>query len=290
MRKLYAMKEGGGPALEIRLGRNEAKRLNETERLGIFWTVHEFSGDRKKENLSQINGFAVDIDGGDKPAMVEKLKRGLLPSLVIETKSGYHAYWLFHEPIETTYSEAVEARYRAVMEKRLLPFYGADKNAKDLCRMLRVPHFLHQKDPANPFRIEIVSENPVRYSWAQLEAFYPDVEAERFYEENITQARRELKLPKGNDLFDRIYRLDCQSALERLSGHSAVSGEVFTFKKTASGNLNILVNGKGTSCWVDKNKRIGSLDKGGPTVWQWLFWYLRDHKRVYQVVREVFGV
>lgn len=288
MHVLYAMAEGGGPCVALKP--MTAKQANEEKGLGIFWTVQEFNGPRKKENITQINGFAVDIDGGDKPAMNKKIKNGLRPSMLIETKSGYHAYWLFTEPMAVNYSEDLEARYLATMEKRLLPFYGADKNAKDLCRILRAPYFLHQKDPVNPFRVLLVDETPVRYTWEQLERFYPDVEAEAFFDSNTAQAKRELNLPKGGDLFDRVYRLDCMAALERLSGHASVDGEVFTFKKTTGGNFNILVNGKGTSCWVDKNKRIGSTDKGGPTIWQWLYWYSRDHKKVYQTVKEVLGL
>lgn len=287
MHRLYSMPEGGGPCTP--LAPLTAKAANERG-LGIFWTVHEFEGRRLKENLTQLNGFAVDIDGENKPEKLEKLKRGLVPSLLIETKSGFHAYWFFHEPLVVKYSEALEERYRAVMVKRLLPFYGADTNARDLCRILRVPYFLHQKDPKDPFMIQCVHDLPVRYTWEQFEVFYPDVEAEKFHDENVAQAKRVLQIPKSGELFDKIYRLDCQAALEALSGHAGVNGETFSFKKTNGGNYNILVNGKGTSCWIDKNKRIGSTDKGGPTIWQWLYWYQRDHKKVYEIVKEVFGL
>lgn len=290
MQKLYTMKENGGggalpmdPALAVAYNSTSHK-------LGVFWTLHEFDGPRQKQHISHLNGFAVDIDTGNKQESFEIIKRGLWPTWLIETKNGYHVYWLFKEPVEVAYSQELDDRYAHTMTNRIIPFYTADNKAKDLARLLRVPYFMHWKDPNDPFLVKPINENPVCYTWEQIDWFYPDVLANNQLKQQVAAAKRTLKLPSGSDLFDRIYRMDCKQALEVLSGSAHVGGDVYTFRRTAGGAQNIFSNGKGTSCWVDTEGRIGSLDKGGPTIWGWLFWYHRDHKKVYQIMKEVFHV
>ena len=55
--------------------------------------------------------------------------------------------------------------------------HGSDKSATDICRVLRVPGFLHRK--AEPFMVQIVEAPGHRYPWAEiLEAFPPIPRAE----------------------------------------------------------------------------------------------------------------
>lgn len=288
MQQFYVMKEnGGGGALPVKS--LEAKAYNSASRkMGVFWCLHEFDGPRQKQNITRLNGFAVDIDTGSKKESLEIIKRGLWPTWLIETKGGYHVYWLFKEPLEVTYSEELDNRYAHTMMNRIIPFYAADPKAKDLARLLRVPYFMHWKDPNNPFMIIPVDENPVSYTWEQIENFYPDALGQKRLVDSVTTAKRNLRLPNGDDFFDRVYRTDCKQALEVLSGSVHVNGDVYSFRPTAGGCQNILSNGKGTSCWIDREGRIGSLDKGGPTFFQWLFWYHGDYKKVYQITKEVF--
>lgn len=289
MRTLYAMKEGGGAAIEIE-NILEAPSYNE-KGYGIFWAIHEFSGARKKENLTQLNGFAIDIDEGTKQEQLALIKRGLYPTWLIESKRGFHIYWLFHTPLECIFNKPLEQEYRAIMLNRIIPFYNADKNAADIPRLLRAPYFFHLKDPNDKFLVFVKEENPVTYSWHQIVCFYPDIESEKTQNLHQKQAAKILNLPKGGkDYFNTIYQLNCKDALMLLSGHKTVNSDVYSFKQNTSGSIQILVNGKSTSCWVDKDGKIGSFDKGGPTIWQWLFWYLKDHKKVHAVIKEVLHV
>ena len=92
----------------------------------------------------------------------------------------------------------------------------------------------------------------------------------------------------SDDFWERVYRLDCADGLLRLSGHEAVNGEVYSFKPVAKGNLNILVNGKGTSCWIDRTGKIGSLSGGGPTLAQWLRWLGLSYGAAAKVIKSLF--
>jgi putative DNA primase/helicase len=61
--------------------------------------------------------------------------------------------------------------------------------------------------------------------------------------------------------------------LKKLSGKPEVRNQMFDFKSNINGTWQIIVDGKVTGCWIDSQGYIGSYDKGGPTVVQWLQWY-----------------
>lgn len=273
----------------------EAVHWNTPEHgFGIFMTVNSFRGARRKENLERVNAWAVDMDEGSKADMHAKLQRSpLIPSLIIETKRGYQAYWLA--------KDGKPEHWNAVVLERLVPFFGADKNARDLCRILRVPGFLHLKNPSDPFRVREVWRLHVAYTERQLgEAFewVPDKNAlKAFHEEQRRAAEAETRTSTpaaspGESLWDAVYALDCEDALGRLSGHWAVGGERYKFVRAGRGHLNIYVDDgegwKSSPCFIDENKRIGSPSGGGPTVAQWLRWFKHDWKTVVAVIKEVF--
>lgn len=281
--KLHDQRPQDFGALEIKP--DQAAKWNK-EGFGIFWTVNEFRGSRRKENLTRILAWAVDLDGGDKPRQLERIRAGLMPSMLVETKSGYHAYF-------TARTASVE-NFTAIMADRLVPFYGADSKARDLCRILRVPGFKHLKDPSNPFEIRVVWESDCTYEDVDMLFFYPDcrrAERAEFTEIMREAAPREsvtVHAPGSVDVWQQVFNLDCLEALQRVSGHAAVGGESYTFKRNTSGTHNILVDGKSTSCWVDSSGRIGSLDGGGPTIAQWINWFHQDWKRTVGYLKELF--
>lgn len=255
--------EPGSGMLDLEL--DEAPAWN-ARGWGIFATVQKFRGARRKENLERIRAWAIDLDGGDKPAQRARICAAkLTPSSIVETKNGYHVYW---------YAEDAKPEHYRLILDRLVAFFGADKNARDLARVLRVPGFLHQKDPADPFLVRHVfgpNRRVVFLERDMLRAFPPS--AEELAERARHQVQRsEYVGTDGDGFWERVYNIDCRDGLERLSGHGAVGGERYTFKRMANGSHNVVVDGKGSSCWVDENGRIGSKTKGGPTLYQWLRW------------------
>ena len=257
----------------------EAQRWNR-QGFGIFWTVNEFrDGVRRIDHLQQILAWAVDMDDGTKADMVTRLQNApLVPSSVIETKRGFQAYWRA--------KDAVKEHWNALVLDRLVPYFGADKNARDLARILRVPGFLHLKDPTKPFKVRTVWKNDVAYTERQIVEAFPAVHAEETAKATHTEAKRQWQATDGDGFWDRLWNLDHRRALEMLSGSGAVGGEHYTFRRCSSGNYNILVDGKGTSCWIDKHGRIGSLAGGGPTLLQWLKWFgMRDREAIETIKR-----
>jgi hypothetical protein len=110
----------------------------------------------------------------------------------------------------------------------------------------------------------------------------------RAHVEAREEVKRATSVDHGEDFWAAIAAIDCRDALERLSGSGYVGGERFTFRRNANGNLNILVDGKGTSCWIDAAGKIGSSDKGGPLITNWLRWYRLDWKRTLEAVMSVY--
>lgn len=248
---------------------------------GIFVAVNEFSGARRRENLTRINAWAIDLDEGTKLEQKARLLRSpLVPSMVIETKNGFHAWWIA--------KEAKADHWNAVVLERLVPFFGADKNARDLCRILRFPGFDHLKDPANPFPVRLVWQHHVGYTERQMAQAFRWVPSRESKEAAHQEHRAQRPTQTAENVWEAIYQLDCEEGLSRLSGHHAVNGERYTFKRAPRGRLNIIVDGKGSPCFIDENKRIGSPSGGGPTLVQWLRWFGRSYKEALDVICDVF--
>jgi len=272
----------------VRISRDEAARWNTPELgYGIFMTVNAFDGPRRKEYLTRICAWAIDMDAGTKMEQRRRLLASpLVPSLIVDTKAGYHAWWLAQ-------AGAKPEHWNAIVLERLVPWFGSDKNARDLCRILRAPGYLHLKDPANPFKCRIAWRHDVSYSERQMADAFPWVPDKKAAEE---EKRREAERVRRSSatyaivdtFWDAVYNLDCEEGLRRLSGHWACRGEHFTFSRTGRGNLNIFADKKSTPCFVDENRRIGSPSGGGPTLAQWLRWYGHDWKTVVAVLKEVF--
>ena len=272
----------------------EARSWNE-KGFGIFHAVQRFkSEERTIENLEKVRCWFTEIDDGSKAAQIARIEQSPLPPHeIIESARGHHVYWY---AAQGTSSD--KRRFQRIQE-RLIEFFGGDPNAKDLARILRAPGYLHLKDPDNPFLVRhvhgtkpnregsetIFSNWSKSYSEEQMLKVFPETQAER-------QARAPRVFrpanPKGNDIFERIYSLDCEDVLNRLSGTGHVGGEVFTFKESNKGKKTIFVDGKSTSTWIDANKRIGSSDKGGPTALQWLIWYGKTKGDAVRVLKDLY--
>ena len=102
---------------------------------------------RKTENIAGIRCVFADWDDG------LPVRLPLEPTVIVETSPGRaQAWWLIAlgDPMELT-------TFASIMY-RLVADYGADPQAKDAARILRIPGFLHQKNPEEPF---LVSPNLV---------------------------------------------------------------------------------------------------------------------------------
>ncbi len=110
---------------------------------GVFVTVNEAHGSRKKEDIVAVRALFVDLDG----APIEPVKEAdHPPNMIVETSPGrYHAYWIVDDfPLE-----AFRQSQEMLIEK-----FNADPACKDLPRAMRVPGFFHNK--STPFFVHII--------------------------------------------------------------------------------------------------------------------------------------
>lgn len=251
---------------------NQAKYYNQ-KKFGIFFTVQGFLNQRRTlENLNNINAWAIDLDSGTKLDQLECLRKSYIrPSMIIETKRGHHAYWFA--------KDATREKYRIITDS-LVEIFSADKNAKDLCRILRLPKFFHWKDQNNPFKIKVLEKNDQFYTEDQMLFFFAQKKEKpkqetRHYETNQRN--------NSNDFED----INCEQALKQLSGSSHINGDQIDFRQNANGTKQIYVNGKSTACWIDHNGLIGSHANGGPYIWQWLEWYGHSKNDIIEIIKEI---
>jgi hypothetical protein len=278
MSHIYALHDSDSKNFPmVRINLEQAHAYN-SKGYGIFHTVQDFTGPRRIKNLARINAWAIDIDDRPKEEQYKRIKQGLIPTMVVESKRGFHVYWAARD--------ASKNNWNAIVADRLVPYYQADPKARDLARILRRPGYYHLKNPSDPFLINKVWTWNVAYTEFEMAMFYPSnaqkKEALRKHDE-IRWA-----FPSDGSFWERVWHLNCEDGLTHLSGHPYVGGEVYSFKVNANGTKNIWVNGKSTSCWIDREGRIGSLDGGGPTIYQWLNWFHKNPQYVVKMITEVF--
>lgn len=284
----------------ILTSKDELKHWNE-KKYGIFFAVNTFTRtERKKEFISKIRYWFVDLDNADKEDLYKLIEATpLAPSIVVETKGGYHVYWKAKNASKDAFPRIMEKLIYTFQKKdktgEVIKFtpegkkrqkaIGADNNAKDLCRVLRMPGFYHWKNLNDPFLVKSIIRREVEYTDNMMLGFLKTKPNKK----QVIMQQVDYK-QSSDDFWENYSNMNCEYALLKLSGSSAVGSEVYTFKQNAGGTKQIIVNGKMTSCWVDQNGRIGSHDEGGPTIIQWLKWFGHNWKEIYRIGVDVLGV
>ena len=157
--------------------------VHPTRQRGTEYERSTREGDRE---VSVINALYAEFDGKDylltdqsidnsehlnagKAKAIEKIiKIQPQPSVIIDSGGGFHCYWLLAQAWNLNSPEDRTAA--AELEARWVEYTGADKGAKDLARVLRVPGTLNGKyDPAR--RVEFhTAQFDLIYDLSELQA------------------------------------------------------------------------------------------------------------------------
>ena len=155
------------PAIDARLdNQNEAfddlRDMNEGG-YGIYVVVNETDGEGvKTANVVRVRACFADLDDG-----LPDRAWPLPPSMLVQTSANkFQAYWLL--------ADRMTVEQFAQVEARLVADYGADPNAVDLARVLRVPGFANTKGEPFPVRFAIEPTGEV-YTAAELVAAFPPI-------------------------------------------------------------------------------------------------------------------
>src|SRR5262245_24477612 len=139
----------------------------EHDHAGVWVTVNDTNGKgRKAADVTRIRAvWQEDDDGFEGEFPLE-------PSMVVVSSPGhFHRYWLVDG--DWPADEQGRKDFAGVMA-RMVASYGSDKSAMDISRVLRVPGFLHRKNPDAPHMVAVVGGNGLRYTREEiLQAFPP---------------------------------------------------------------------------------------------------------------------
>ena len=281
----------------IQILKEEANDLNERG-YDIFWSLNKFKDNRRlKVNLEKNNYIVADFDGIDSGKFFSYWRTNPRPTFIVKTRNGFHAYWKLITP------KLIEPEeHNKFIEETLVPL-GADPNAKDVSRVLRVPGFRYWQDSKknryedNKIFCEVIYDDGPEWEWEQLKRLFKKSRGSNVGAIHSTNDQPTRQGVSGDNTFWRIANsLEPREALKRLSGTSYVRGERYEFK--SEGKITrIIINGKPSNAWIDERGRIGSLHTNGTvpiagTLVNWLMFpeYGHDMKSVAKIFKEVFNV
>lgn len=242
------------------------------EGYGIFQVVNAFRGARRLVNLTRINWWFADLDEGSKSEQLLRIRQApVLPSVVVESRNGYHCYWRVRG--------RAGDHWRRIVRWGIVPVVRGDPRATDCLRLLRAPGFDHCKGV--PFAVRVV--------WA-VEAAYTECQMLRAFPSRGPQppVPRPAPAPGEGTFWQRVAALDGREAIRATSGTWLVDYEQFTLAEQANGNANIIRgDGVSTGCWVWATGRLGGVDGGG-SIAAWCRWYGHSWKEIADGLRELF--
>lgn len=256
------------PGAPREVAEDEARRLNQ-DGYGILATANDFVGPRLVENLTRINYWFCEIDGGSKSYHLKRLENApLIPTRVIESANGYHSYWAARD--------ANLDKWRTVVRGGLVPFFGADPKATDVLRLLRVSGYLHCKRDER-FEVREVWHCPwYEYTEAEMLEAFPSQEPTR-------------SVPVRSTAQEGPWHCDARIGIPALNGHPAMGGEHFKLVPTSGGKHNIVrtqPSYKSTGCFVDEQGLIGG-NQLGTTLGMWLRWYGTSDEELLKAIEQV---
>jgi len=138
----------------------ELDKLN-SEGWGVFHTVNVMKGNRRiKSEVKRCRAVFID---DDHPRDEPRTDFPIEPNIIVESSPGkYHYYWL----TDTDQFEEWNGVMATMVEE-----HGADNNAKDLARVLRLPGFNHVKGDPHKVTYTVVKTEP--YSWDEIKEHFP---------------------------------------------------------------------------------------------------------------------
>lgn len=215
---------------------------------GIHWAPQSFKdGVRKLENLEKINYWIADIDVGDKEKTLRLIDQlPVAPTIVVETKRGFHIYWRAKDATLENY---------ATIEKGIAEFLHADGSLITPTHTLRVPGSWHLKDPKNPFRVQILanhSDYSKEYSESlMLRCFKPKpVKVPRFERERKAPVPADLQMVILPENWDKILHANLATPGNRNNQFSKMAYHLKMLGADKALMLNVLLD-------INNSRNIG---------------------------------
>jgi putative DNA primase/helicase len=218
---------------------SSAERRDDLNRKGYeaYFTVNGFKDAQRatKDQCTSINAFFIDIDGRKDPDELKAIMTRLMPTYILETKNGYHIYWVldeavYREDMSAAEWEKVIDRWERI-EQTLVDTLKADPVVKDIPRIMRIPNTYYWKKSgdawtkgvdAAPFKIKgIHKREAAGYTFDEMEDAFPPVEIKVPEFPKTTEGERMQKYADAEkkNFFDRVnkeYPIEDRPSFKRL--------------------------------------------------------------------------
>lgn len=242
-----------------------------------YFTVNGFEDtpNAKLENCSSLNAFFVDIDGRKNEDELEEIKKKLEPTFILETKNGYHIYWILDEPVYK--EDMTEEEWKEVcnrwerIENAIVVDLKADPGVKDIPRILRQPDTYYWKKSGvsyidgtdGVFKIKGIYKNTTaNYSIKQVEEVFPVEEEVAVYVDKAQSAN--LKKYAEDEKKDFFLRVNKELPLEdRDSFNALISGKEGTVLPGSRNHALIITASLMKQAGWKKEKALNHLDEVG---------------------------
>lgn len=275
----------------------ELKEHNLKHKRAVYFTPCDMSApEHKKENHAGIRAWYCDIDVSTRDEDISEVSREYRkskalgkvwmcddlygipePSFIVDTRNGFHVYWLAWNDAEDPYSPS-ENTFEEI-ESVIVEKLKGDIKACKTVQLMRLPGFYNWKDEKGyPCRVLTQLSTDAIYvddDWKHL------LKEEETLEERkaLCDSYRQKASTNKKDyecIFEKAQEMSQLAALAKFSGTQYVDGEIYGFDKQADGKYNIIINGKGCASFVDTVKNCifcPSGTKGSPNIIEWLKWY-----------------
>lgn len=286
----------------------ELREHNLVHRRPIYFTPCDMKAPaHTKENWAGVRAWYCDIDVCKRDEVVsveerEQRKTEVLgrlwmcdvlynlpqPSFIVDTRNGFHVYWLaWHEkPLDDKYMPE-NGLYRPSretfdkIERYIVKTVGGDEKACKDVQLMRLPGFYNWKDERG-YPCRLLPQLSTMQEYCE-EHFLKRIPVEEDRSEKAQRALEKfiISIPRKStdgleDIFKTAQDMSQLLALAKFSGTEYVNGENYHFQKTKGDKYNILINGKGCASFVDTAKNCifcPSGTKGSPNIIEWLKWY-----------------
>lgn len=151
-------------------------RNEEQNQCGIFF-ISNIGNGYKDADINKPSSMKLDIDFKGSQAEIQKQKldaydrlmsHPIKPSIVVESKSGLHVYYLV-DSVDT----AKEMAYYKPLEQVMVDYWRSDPKCVNPARQLRLPGYYHLKDRDNPYMISVIYlDKTARYTYEDIMAAY----------------------------------------------------------------------------------------------------------------------
>ena len=276
--------------LNVHFSPNAIKDINERTRKTNLAKINAWFLDLDVEETKKVDSdFLLELREEKKEELFTTLffEFDLEPSLVVNSRNGYHVYWF----AEDATIENFNSTQQALVDKM-----GSDTGVLDPLRMLKVPFTTFWKrGETGVHQPESIIGTMQKYTEEAMITMCRGLKKKKPDLVTLKPLPLEKKYKRatfGNSWTEKLDSIPISEQINRISGHGLVNNENLSLKKSSAQKSNILANGNLTPCWVDHttNSVYSSNSPGMKSLLQFCMWYGHSKEDVTKNLKLLFNI